>query len=1173
MGTSGENNKRPLRTHSPNREAVRMEASTNQSPIQFIQDFLRHNPEAAYAHMVGEWESRGYRGRPAESLFKRVKRSMSEQFRKSNANGRPSELGLVVPLPEFNVPARLAIDAYQVVQDNNLDADKVASYARRVLAAIPPTMHDPIQQLIPQVQWLDDLYGERLAARIGHRHSSETAGLYWDGRQATLRGHCSCGNFAKLPCVHILALVAILDRTLHHYFLPGGAKGGGPQTELLLDCLEAMSDGMTADRARAVQPASPSRLVWKIDPQEDDIRIEPAEQQLSAKGKWSAGRGISPNDLLKRPTLWRDTVHQTFVIGAFCRGADQFGYGFRQGSLNQFASFLDLVGNPFVVLKQTLSPLVIERSALELCIGRAEGAYSLDVKVADLSVEDCQIFWFDEGCVVFDDIEERLFVCPCDDELADRLEMLLDLPSTRVPESRGPELFAKISVLESILPVRLEAEVDLPSRAASVQPVLRLNPTSTGGLTTEVRVRPFDKGRLEIPGVGSSTRIASEEDGVVCYSRSFEDELETMRGILDRLGVAEDLVGPEWRLQCKTPDESLDLIGRLRQLSAEDAIVEWPEGQAMRVLGTIAPHGLRVELKSQRDWFGLEGGCELDGEKIDLASLLASVRSGSRYVALGPGKWAMIEQGLRDRLTALADAAHASRSGLQIGRTALPFIKQLEDLSVEVNASQEWQDWVKRLDATDVADAQPSSTLTAELRDYQLHGYQWLRKLSNWGVGACLADDMGLGKTVQTLALLIDRVECGPALVIAPTSVCHNWVDESKRFAPSLRPVLHRESDRADIVGQLQPGDVLITSYGLLREYLEPLCSRKWGTLVLDEAHFVKNAATKTAQAVRTLEADWRLALTGTPLENHLGELWSLFRAVSPGLLGSWEQFKKRFAEPIERSRDEERRTALSRLIRPFILRRRKDEVLTELPPRSENVRFAEFSKSERNRYEEERVKSLLMLTENQKPGEDKRFQVLAALTRLRQLSCHPKLVDPAWKSKSSAKLDAFLELVEELQEGSHKALVFSQFVQHLELIRQALDDRDVKYLYLDGQTSPKRRKELVQAFQNGEADFFLISLKAGGTGLNLTAADYVIHMDPWWNPAVEDQASDRAHRIGQNKSVTVFRIVAKGTIEEQILSLHDQKRQLVSDVLDGTDQAARLSTDDLVELIRSGGQ
>ena len=408
--------------------------------------------------------------------------------------------------------------------------------------------------------------------------------------------------------------------------------------------------------------------------------------------------------------------------------------------------------------------------------------------------------------------------------------------------------------------------------------------------------------------------------------------------------------------------------------------------------------------------------------------------------------------------------------------------------------------------------------------------------------------------------------------MIAPTSVGDNWVRETERFASSLNAKLYRDSDREELIKSAGPHDIIIVSYQLVQRDAKRIASRQWNTLVLDEAQFIKNSQTKTSQAIRKIDADWRIGLSGTPLENHLGELWSLFRTLSPGLLGSWERFRTRFADPIERHKDDERRLSLARLVRPFILRRTKNKVLSELPPRTEILLQAQLSPVERKRYEDARMAAVAELSgvvENDKPGEQ-RMRTLAWLTRLRQLACHPRLVDKTW-SKSSAKLDLLLNLVDELRDGDHRALIFSQFVKHLSVIRESLDQRGVSYQYLDGSTPAKERQRRVDAFQEGEGDLFLISLKAGGTGLNLTAADYVIHLDPWWNPAVEDQATDRAHRIGQERPVTVYRLVAQGTIEEQILEMHADKRELVAGVLDGTDRAAKMNTDDLIKLIREG--
>ena len=461
-------------------------------------------------------------------------------------------------------------------------------------------------------------------------------------------------------------------------------------------------------------------------------------------------------------------------------------------------------------------------------------------------------------------------------------------------------------------------------------------------------------------------------------------------------------------------------------------------------------------------------------------------------------------------------------------------------------------------------------TLEAELRDYQIEGFAWMSRLARWGAGACLADDMGLGKTVQAIAAMLDHAEAGPCLVVAPTSVCPNWQAEVARFAPTL--TTHRlsaASDRAALVAGLGPRDVLVCSYGLLHGEAELLGGRPWQMAVLDEAQAIKNADSKRAQASLALQAGFRLALSGTPVENDLDELWSLFNFVNPGLLGSREGFGKRFALPIERDRDASARQALRSLIRPFLLRRTKAAVLSELPPRTEQTVQVEMGEAERAFYEAMRQRALENIAALDAPTGKRKIHILAEITRLRRACCNPALIDPA-AGVASGKLDAFLDLVDDLVRNRHRALVFSQFVGHLGLVRAALDARGVRYEYLDGGTPSAERERRVAAFQAGGAELFLISLRAGGTGLNLTAADYVVHLDPWWNPAVEDQASDRAHRIGQERPVTIYRLIMQDSIEERIVRLHRDKRDLASDLLEGAETSARLSEEELLDLIRA---
>ena len=467
---------------------------------------------------------------------------------------------------------------------------------------------------------------------------------------------------------------------------------------------------------------------------------------------------------------------------------------------------------------------------------------------------------------------------------------------------------------------------------------------------------------------------------------------------------------------------------------------------------------------------------------------------------------------------------------------------------------------------------------------------------------------MGLGKTVQSLAVLLQRAPDGPALVVAPTSVVANWTDEARRFAPTLNVRVYGGSAarRAELLDGPAPFDLIVTSYGLLQNDTERLAAVPWHTAVLDEAQAIKNPATKRARAARRLSADFRVVTTGTPIQNNLSDLYSLFGFLNPGLLGSRRTFRQRFSEPVERDGDEQARARLRGIIAPFVLRRLKSDVLDDLPERTEVTIRVPLSGAEAAMYEALRQRAVEELEAARlgapSAADGERFQVFAHLTRLRLACCHPRLAtrsfnkgesgalagattesepeavvetmadsdgQPMAASPGSSKLETFAAILGELRSGGHRVLVFSQFVKHLKLIEEYLRARHIEYQYLDGGTTAKARRKRIRAFQSGEGEVFLISLKAGGTGINLTAADYVIHMDPWWNPAVEDQASDRAHRIGQTRPVTIYRLVAEGTIEEQIVDLHHHKRELADRLLEGADATAKLSTDELLDLIR----
>jgi len=461
--------------------------------------------------------------------------------------------------------------------------------------------------------------------------------------------------------------------------------------------------------------------------------------------------------------------------------------------------------------------------------------------------------------------------------------------------------------------------------------------------------------------------------------------------------------------------------------------------------------------------------------------------------------------------------------------------------------------------------------LKAELRPYQHQGLSWLKSLKQNQFGGVLADDMGLGKTVQTLALLQSVKEEGglkkACLIIAPTSLVGNWKEEAKRFTPDLKVlVFHGSSRHCDTFDDY---DVIISTYGLIQRDKSRFMKYSFEYLILDEAQFIKNARTKTTQVIQQLNASNRLCLTGTPLENHLGELWSLFNFLMPGLLGTPRQFRQQFRNPIEKEGDRDRQDILAARVSPFMLRRAKKNVAKELPAKTEIKHVIELEDEQRDLYEAIRLtmeKKVREAIAAQGLGKS-HIVLLDALLKLRQVCCDPRLLslpEATMAHGKSAKLEALLDLLDGLMEEGRSVLVFSQFTSMLSLIEQALNERKYQYLKLTGQT--QNRTELVRDFQEGKAPIFLISLKAGGTGLNLTKADTVIHYDPWWNPAVEDQATDRSHRIGQEAPVFVYKLITTGTVEEAILKMQEQKRKLVEGILGNTNAGKLTITEKEIE-------
>jgi hypothetical protein len=590
---------------------------------------------------------------------------------------------------------------------------------------------------------------------------------------------------------------------------------------------------------------------------------------------------------------------------------------------------------------------------------------------------------------------------------------------------------------------------------------------------------------------------------------------------------------------------------------------------------------LRFAVSSGIDWLDLDLVADFGEQTASVAALLSALGKRQRFVELGDGSRGVLPQEWLDRYGPLASlAGGATAAGLRFARSQALLLDALLAEAPQVDVDAAFSRLRDRLSAGERPQpvTEPAE-FAGTLRAYQREGLGWLHFLADVGFGGCLADDMGLGKTVQVLALLAGArdqpaAERLPSLVVAPRSVVHNWLDEARRFAPGLRVLDYGGTDRAELRRRIPEHDLVVTTYGMVRLDAAHLRSIPFSYLVLDEAQAVKNAATQAHKACRLLRARHRLALSGTPVENHLGELWALLELLNPGLLGRFHG-RGRPASSEGRPREAElsdaELAAVGRAVRPFILRRTKAQVLSELPAKTEQTLLCTLDGSQRRLYDELRHHYQQALSAQIRTSGLARSKILVleALLRLRQAACHPGLVDPDRAGEGSAKLDLLFTQLEELREEGHKALVFSQFTRLLGFVKPRLERAGIPYEYLDGRTRDRRSK--VERFQNDPScSVFLVSLKAGGLGLNLTAAGYVFLLDPWWNPAVEAQAVDRAHRIGQTRPVFAYRLIAQDTVEEKILELQQRKRRVADAILAADASVLQALTAEDLELLLS---
>ena len=926
-----------------------------------------------------------------------------------------------------------------------------------------------------------------------------------------------------------------------------------PATDIV-EPWERLLDKLLLAEGQTKSTDSKERVIYLVDTETWDVR----PRLLKSKdGKtWSKGR-----DIALKTFAQGDAEGLSAQDKAVARAVKQYQYGRTiEYYMDKSVAWQALIGHPYVYNDNDPTQRIeVRERPLTLSVKETPQGYVLsdNIKAGDKRLEDAVVSY--NGTDVF--------VCPINARSGEILSDLLGQKTFPLAAKK------KLTTLLGRLANRMTVMSDLTSEAvktikANVNPFFRFDQLMPGEFTVTMGLHPIPGSALICePGVGPENLSANQKGKRVAVQRQLKDERTVMNRVLEhlqtyKLGTPEDGTWSVSTSGCLTFLEALHEV-------KNDVVIEWSDHVDYRVNHSkIQAHQCSVSVRRLGQWFEVEGMVEVSSTlKMTLREVLEKLRASKvpGYIELSEGEFVALTDQLRQQLMMMEGLLQQTKKSLALPRYAVNVIDDLTEVGVNVTADEATNEMIERIRKVSLSTEALPTQLTADLRDYQVDGFRWMSRLAHWGAGGILADDMGLGKTVQTITLLLSRAAEGPSLVVLPTSVLLNWQAELRRFAPSLRVINYNLEGRESALEALSAGDVVLSTYGVMSNDIEHLQKIDWNVVVLDEAHTIKSKETKTSKAAMMLNAQCRLLLTGTPLQNHLGELWNLLEFANPGYLGTYNSFVERFVMPIERDHNKEKQRQLKRMISPFILRRTKTDVLDELPEKTDITVRIELSDDEKALYEHIREKTV----EELESGEINPMQALAALTRLRQAACHPKLVNPQLTFDSS-KTQAFLKLVEELHNNGHRALVFSQFTSHLALVREALDALNIEYLYLDGAVSAAQRTKLTETFRLGKMPLFLISLKAGGTGLNLTAADYVIHLDPWWNPAIEDQASDRAYRIGQERPVTVYRLVAEGTIEEKILRLHETKRSLADALLEGADMSSRLSKDALLALLSS---
>ncbi len=973
-------------------------------------------------------------------------------------------------------------------------------------------------------------------------------------------------------------------------------RRGAPATDTLLEAYaprpawEHMIDklGLLADElAPAAAEPTPSAafvpmITWEVGEGGDgDLEVSP---RLIASPRSTGGRAISVREVSSKYAHVADEADAAAAraYGEALERAESMriygGYGGpslereREGVV--YALILALAGHPRV-RDRSGAPIRVLCEAPRLVVDGDDTAARVFVEPQTLSMtRPVAHHWLDP---------HRLAIYQVDERMEAVFQALAGVRDSAVPLEAVARLRPTLTRLAGHLVLEGRGTVDLEAQPVEAHAGIDVDlawkePT----LTIEVVVRPLGAGGpRRLPAQGETEIVGDVAGRLRSATRDLDAERERVEAVMERCPrLAEPEVDEHGGRFVVGLQRSCALLEELTAVATAGHLsLGWPRGKPLRLsrehdAGELVIHARRGRV----NWLGLSATVRLDDGQVATWRRLCEGRAGAnRFVRLGSDQVLRLSDALRRKLDTLIQLDQSRGPGelAEVSELVLPVLADLLGDDTTLELAEEVADRKAQIEAALEQQPEPPPGLRATLRAYQLEGYRWMMRLAGARLGAVLADDMGLGKTVQTLAVLLARRSEGPALVVCPTSVVVNWCVEAARFAPGLSMVSIGDvpaEQRLAVLEAVEPGQVAVMSYGVLTRLGDDTQGLHFDTVVFDEVHALKNERTSRTKAAAGLSANVRFGLTGTPVENHLGELWSVMNACVPGLLGDRVLFSEGLAKSVVEGRPWAK-GHLRALLRPFLLRRTKDMVLTELPPRTESVVLVEPSDTERAWYEAQRQLALERIRKAKernllRKGQG-RMLLLAEIGRLRRAAVEPRLVDD--DAPRGVKLGRVVERTLQLVGAGHRVLVFTQFLGVLAALQERLQHAGIVTLELQGATPTHERARRIDAFQAGHADVFLMSLKAGGIGVNLTAADYVIHVDPWWNPAVEDQATGRAHRMGQTRPVTVYRFCTDGTIEPKILALHESKRALAEDVLEGMDERKALDLDELGALLSRG--